>query len=163
MELPTRKRNRLTDYDYSAPNAYFTTICTDNRRNLFWTDTGAIIDCTKNVPLSDLGTIVRRSIEDIPKHYPVISIDHYVIMPNHIHLLMQIHSDSSGRSMIAPTISTVVRLMKGAVSKQVGHSIWQKGFHDHVIRNDVDYQEIWNYIEGNPDKWAEDSFYFRPR
>jgi len=62
-------------------------------------------------------------------------------------------------TMIAPTISTVVRLMKGAVSKQTGMSIWQKGFYDHVIRNDNDYREIWNYIEGNPGKWTEDKLY----
>ena len=163
MELPARKQNRLTEYDYSAPNAYFITICTDNRRNLFWTDADAIIDCAKNVPLSNLGTIVQRSIEDIPKYYSVISVDHYVIMPNHVHLLLQIHSDSNGRSMIAPTISTVVRLMKGTVSKQAGFAIWQKGFYDHVIRNDNDYRDIWNYIEGNPGKLAEDKLYIPPR
>jgi len=61
--------------------------------------------------------------------------------------------------MIAPTISTVVRLLKGTVSKQSGFSVWQKGFYDHVIRNDKDYQDIWNYIEGNPAKWSEDKPY----
>ena len=163
MELPTRKHNRLPEYDYSSPNSYFITICTDKRRNLFWTDAHVSIDCAKKVPLSNLGTVVQWSIEDIPKHYPVISVDHYVIMPNHVHLLLQIHSDSSGRSMIAPTVSTVVRLMKGSVSKQAGFAVWQKGFYDHVIRNDNDYREIWNYIEGNPGKWAEDKLYMPPR
>ena len=68
----------------------------------------------------------------------------------------------SGRSLIAPTISTVVRLMKGTVSKQAGFSVWQKGFYDHVIRNDKDYQSIWNYIQGNPSKWTEDQLYISP-
>ena len=80
-------------------------------------------------------------------------------MPNHIHLLLQIHTDADGRSMIAPTISTVVRLMKGAVSKQAGFSVWQKGFHDHVVRSQQDYLDIWNYMEGNPGKWEEDVLY----
>lgn len=159
MELTKRKQNRLTEYDYSRPNAYFITICTDNRRNLFWLDVGAISNQSKNMQLTDIGTIVRRSIEDIPMYYPTITVDNYVIMPNHVHLLLQIHPDNNGRSMIAPTISTVVRLMKGAVTKQAGFPIWQKGFYDHVIRNDKDYQEIWNYIEGNPSKWAEDQLY----
>ena len=163
MELPTRKQNRLTEYDYSSPKSYFIKICADKRKNLFWTDVGEIIDRPNNVPLSNLGTIVQRSIEDIPKHYPVISVDHYVIMPNHVHLLLQIHSDSNGRSMIAPTISTVIRLMKGTVSKQAGFAVWQKGFYDHVIRNDNDYRDIWNYIEGNPGKWAEDKLFIPPR
>jgi len=159
MELPTRKQNRLKEYDYSTPNAYFITICTEKRKNLFWTDVGAIIDRPKNVPLTNLGIIAQRCIEDIPKHYPAISVDHYVIMPNHIHFLLQINTDVNGRSMIAPTISTVVRLMKGAVSRQAGFSVWQKGFYDHIIRNDNDYQDIWNYIEGNPCKWSEDKLY----
>ena len=163
MDFPKRKQNRLTEYDYSTPNAYFITICTDNRRNLFWKDIGAIIDRPENVPLTKLGTIAQQSIMDIPKHYPMISADHFVIMPNHIHLLLQINTDIGGRSMIAPTISTVVRLMKGTVSKQAGFPVWQKGFYDHVIRNEKDYREIWKYIEGNPGKWAEDKLYIGAR
>ena len=61
--------------------------------------------------------------------------------------------------MIAPTISTVVRLMKGAVSKQAGFSVWQKGFYDHVVRSQRDYLDIWNYMEGNSGKWEEDVLY----
>ena len=163
MELPTRQQNRLKEYDYSTPNAYFITICTEKRKNLFWTDVGAITDRPEHVPLTKLGRVVQQSIEDISKHYPMVSVDHYVIMPNHIHLLLQINTDVNGRSMIAPTISTVVRLMKGAVSKQAGFPVWQKGFYDHVIRNDKDYQDIWNYIEGNPDKWKEDKLYVSDR
>ena len=159
MELPTRKQNRLAQYDYRTPNAYFITICTNNRRNLFWKDVGAIIDRPENVPLTSLGMVAQQSIRDISSHYPAITVDHSVIMPNHIHLLLQIHTDANGRSMIAPTISTVVRLMKGTVSKQAGFAVWQKGFYDHVIRNENDYQDIWNYIEGNPSKWTEDKLY----
>ncbi len=159
MELPKRKLNRLTEYDYSTPNAYFITVCTDNRKNLFWENVGAITDRPQNVPLNKLGTIVRQCIENIPKRYPSVSVDNYVIMPNHIHLLLQIHTDCDGRSVIAPTISTVVRLMKCAVSREAGFPVWQKGFYDHVIRNDNDYREVWNYIEGNPGRWAEDKLY----
>ena len=159
MELPKRKQSRLTEYDYSTPNAYFITVCTENRRNLFWKNAGAINDRPENVPLTNLGIIVQRSIEDIPKHYPAISVNHFVIMPNHIHLLLQINTDSNGRPMAAPTISTVINQMKGTASKKAGFSVWQKGFYDHVIRNINDYLEIWKYIEGNPSKWAEDKLY----
>ncbi len=159
MDLPKRKQNRLVEYDYSTPNAYFITVCTKNRKNLFWMEVGAIIDRPNNVPLTNLGMIARQSIEDIPNYYSAVSVDHFVIMPNHIHLLLQINTDADGRSMIAPTVSTVVRLMKGTVSKQAGLSVWQKGFYDHVIRNDHDYREIWNYIDGNPSKWTEDKLY----
>ena len=159
MEFPKRKQNRLKEYDYSMPNAYFITVCTEKRRNLLWTDAEAIVDCPSCVPLTHLGRVTQKCIEEIPSHYPAVSVDHYVIMPNHIHLLLQIHSDGNGRSMIAPTVSTVVRLMKGAVSKTVGYPIWQKGFYDHVARNQTDYEEIWRYIEGNPGKWKEDKLY----
>lgn len=159
MAVPIRKQNRLTDYDYSIPNAYFITICTENRKNLFWSDVGAIIDRPQDVPLTQYGKTVDFYIKVIPDHYPAISVDHYVIMPNHIHLLLQINSDNNGRSLIAPTISRVVRLLKGTVSKKIGFPIWQKGFYDHVVRSETDYLEIWNYIEGNPSKWAEDKLY----
>ena len=73
MELPKRKKNRLTEYDYSTPNAYFITICTENRRNLFWKDIGTVIDRPENVPLTNLGIIVRQSVMNIPKHYPTVN------------------------------------------------------------------------------------------
>ncbi|MBR5616981.1 MAG: transposase [Oscillospiraceae bacterium] len=156
MELPKRKQNRLSEYDYSTPNAYFITVCTNDRKNLFWKDVGAIIDRPENVPLTDLGAYVKKVIYDIPNHYPAITVDHAVVMPNHIHLLLRIHTDDNGRSMIAPTISTVVRQIKGIVSKSAHFPVWQKGFHDHVIRGEQDYLDVWNYIEGNPGKWTED-------
>ena len=163
MELPKRKQNRLTEYDYSTPNAYFITICTENRRNLFWKDIGTVIDRPENVPLTNLGIIVRQSVMNIPKHYPTISVDRFVVMPNHVHLLLQIHTNTDGRPMAAPTISTGINQFKGIVSKKAGFSVWQKGFHDHVIRNEKDYLEIWNYIDGNPSKWAEDTLYTNTR
>ena len=163
MELPTRKPNRLTEYDYSTPNAYFITVCTQDRKNLFWTDAGAPVDCPENIPLTNLGMMVKQVVYDIARHYPSITVDHAVVMPNHIHLLLQIKTDIDGRPMAAPTISTVINQTKGAASKMAGFSVWQKGFYDHVIRNDNDYRDIWNYIEGNPAKWAEDNLYISPR
>ena len=160
MELPNRKQNRLTGYDYSTPNAYFITICTHNRKNLFWSDVVAAIGRPEDVLLSDLGVIAKQTVYDIPVYYPAITVDHCVIMPDHIHLLLlQINTDADGRPMAAPTISTVVNQTKGIISKKAGFSVWQKGFYDHVIRSEQDYLDIWNYIEGNPSKWTEDRLY----
>ena len=159
MELPKRKQNRLAEYDYSTPNAYFITVCTKNRKNLFWMDVGAAIGRPENIPLTILGMMVKQVIQDIPMHYPTITVDHAVIMPNHIHLLLQINNDIDGRPMAAPTISNVINQTKGAVSKKAGFSVWQKGFYDHIIRGEKDYQDVWNYIEGNPGKWTEDNLY----
>ena len=161
MELPKRKPNRLINYDYSQPNAYFITICTKNKEMLLWENVGASIARPENVRLSQYGKIVEESIEKISTCYPAITVDNYVVMPNHIHLLLQIHSDDNGRAMLAPTISRVVQHMKGYVTKQIGKSIWQKLFHDHVIRDEAGYLKIWNYIEGNPSKWELDCFYMK--
>ena len=163
MELPKRKPNRLTEYDYGTPNAYFITVCTQDRKNLFWTDAGAAVDCPENIPLTNLGMMVKQVVYDIARHYPSITVDHAVVMPNHIHLLLQINTDIDGRPMTAPTISSVINQTKGVISKKAGFSVWQKGFYDHMIRNDNDYRDIWNYIEGNPGKWTEDQLYISPR
>ena len=161
MELPKRKPNRQKDFDYSQPNAYFITICTKNKEMLFWENVGASIARPEDVRLSKYGKIVVEAIEKISTIYPVITVDNYVVMPNHIHLLLQIHTDDSGRAMLAPTISKVVQQMKGYATKKIGRSIWQKLFHDHVIRDEKGYLKIWNYIEGNPSKWEEDCFYMK--
>ena len=159
MELPKRKRNRLAEYDYSTPNVYFITVCTDSRQNLFWKDVRAIANHPGNISLTDLGMTVKQVIHDIPKHYPAISVEHAVVMPNHIHLLLQINTDADGRPMAAPTMSTVINQVKGVVSKKAGFCVWQKGYYDHVVRGKQDYLDIWNYIEGNPGKWTEDKLF----
>ena len=159
MELLKRKKNRLKNYDYSQPNTYFITVCTEKRKNMFWANVGASIARPEDVRLSEYGKIVEKYIRDIPNHYGAITVDHFVIMPNHIHLLFQIHTNQDGRALLAPTVSTAIAQMKGVITKKIGHSIWQKSFHDHVIRNKKDYELIWNYIEGNPMKWSEDCFY----
>ena len=155
--LPKRKPNRLRDFDYSSCGAYFITICTKERRNYFWNTVGATIGRPQDVPLTSYGKIVNDAINNIPKSYPQISVDYYVIMPNHIHLILQIYSeDKIGRPMVAPTISRVVGQLKGYVTKQIKEAVWQKSFHDHVIRNRDDYQEISRYIYENPSNWETD-------
>ena len=89
----------------------------------------------------------------------MISVDHDTIMPNHIHLLLQINTDDDGRPMGAPTVSTVINQLKGIITKQVGFPVWQKSYYDHIIRGKKDYLEIWDYIEGNPYRWINDEFY----
>ena len=151
-----RKPNRLKGYDYSQNGCYFITICVKDRRELFWRPSvGARI---ARPQLSDIGEVARGAIENIPLIYKSIMVDKYVIMPNHIHLILLI-SDNHGRAMRAPTISTVVNQLKGYVSKQIGYSIWQKLLHDHIIRNNADYLDIWKYIDENPVRWHEDCFY----
>lgn len=161
MDLPKRKPTRLQSFNYSTPGAYFITICTNDRKCIFWENVGASIARPQTPYLSKWGTIVDNAIRQIPVHYPAISVDHYVVMPNHIHLLLQIHSGPDGRAMPAPTISVVVQQLKGIVTKRIGKSVWQKLFHDHVVRNKQDYLKIWEYIDNNPTNWEEDCFYIK--
>ena len=171
MKLPKRKAIRLPEYDYSSPGAYFITICTRDRRCILWDNAktipspvGAAISRPQNrtvlpVPLSDAGRIVDQAIRNIPLRYPHISIGKYVVMPNHVHLILRITAEDGGRLIAAPTISTVIGQMKRWASRQSGCSLWQKSFYEHVIRNEADYRETWDYIDGNPAKRAEDEFY----
>ena len=91
-------------------------------------------------------------------------MDKYVIMPNHIHMIVVIGCDGAERSRPFPTLSTVIGQYKSGVSRNI-HSIcpdfkiWQKSFHDHIIRNENDYQMIWQYIDTNPATWENDCFY----
>lgn len=156
-DLPTRKPNRLASFDYSVMATYFITICTKQRKRLLWNSpVGAITD-RPQVQLSPYGEIVDEGIHAISVHYPMILVERYAILPDHVHLLLRI-VDRDGRSVIAPTISSVIRLFKGSVTKQCGESIWQKGFYDHVVRNQEDLAEISEYIANNPIKWMEKHF-----
>ncbi len=156
-EKPTRKQNRLNYFDYSSYGAYFLTVCTSKRINCFWVeapfDVGASIARPldpQNIKLSKYGKIVDEAVKNISVSYPALSVDHYVIMPDHIHLLITIHADERGRPMVAPTVSRVVQQMKGYVTKRIGVSIRQKSFYDHVIRNKEDYEAHIKYIYENP-------------
>ena len=154
-KLPTRKTNRLKDYDYSQNGAYYITICTKDKQKMLWEQTvGARI---ARPPLTSVGKTVENAISGISIHYPMIEVDKYVVMPNHIHMILLI--DDNGRALRAPTISTVINQMKGYVTKQIGCSIWQKLFHDHIIRNEHDYLRIWQYIDENPVKWVDDEYF----
>ena len=152
-ELTKRKQIRIKDYDYSSPGAYFITVCTANRDKIFWNGVGADIIRPQNVPLSNAGKIVEQAIVQITDHYDNVTVDKYCVMPDHIHLILRIESDIAGRIISAPTVSTVVGAMKRWVSRQIGRPIWQKSFYDHGIRNQQDYDEIWQYIENNPLKY----------
>ncbi|MBR6519220.1 MAG: transposase [Oscillospiraceae bacterium] len=103
------------------------------------------------------GKIIDKYINNINSKYPHITVDKYVIMPNHIHLMIRI--DGMMWASSPTTISDIVRSIKILTTKEIGKSIFQRSFHDHIIRDDADYLKIWNYIETNPDRWREDCFY----
>ena len=162
MELSQRRPTRLRNYDYSNTGYYFVTICTHNRKNLL-----SNIIVGEGLPLPQLtiqGEIANKYILLVSKKYPSVKMDKYIIMPNHIHIIMCI--DNNGRGNPSPTISNVIGWLKYNITKQInrkyntiGTNVFQRSFHDHIIRDKNDYLKIWNYIDTNPQKWEDDCFY----
>ncbi len=163
MDLAKRKPTRLKEFDYSTPGAYFVTICVKGRKQLL----GKIVGCgdfdTPQMILSGYGQILDKYIKMMNEKYPHIKIDKYVIMPNHFHLILNIMDYKNGASKIAAPYnnetSKFVSLLKRYCNREYDENIWQKSFHDHIIRDEKDYQKIWEYIDENPLKWEEDCFY----
>ena len=161
-ELPKRKDPRLKGFDYSKTGAYFLTICTQNRKNILSTIVG---EGSPLPQLSHYGEVVDRWIQRIPEKYPEASIDRYVIMPNHIHILLSIVK-ADGRGDPSPTTDTIIGWLKYQATKEinkmqgsVGNKIFQRSFFDHIVRNRDDYYEIHKYIYENPMRWYYDKLY----
>ena len=158
-ELPTRKPNRLKDYNYSLNGAYFVTICSKKRIDLFADIVVGAAICRPSMQLTDIGKTLNSSIQNIYEIYDMVDVDKYVIMPNHIHMIIVIKNDNGGRKIAAPTVSLIVGNMKKFVSVNAGFSVWQKSFHDRIIRNQKEYDFIATYIETNQENWEKDCFY----
>ena len=156
MSLHRRKHPRLKDWDYARAGAYFVTFCTKDRKCIL-SSVGRGVLAPPLVALTAIGKMVDGLIQNIPLVYPGVFLERYVIMPNHVHLLLRI--ENSGAGAPRPTIPIIVGGVKSISARKAGRAIWQTSFYDHVIRNDNDFLRIWNYIEENPEKWAEDTYY----
>ena len=159
--LPQRRHPRLKDFDYSH-GWYFVTICTDKRKRILSRiSVGRGARTPPCVELSDIGRVVKKHIIRTNDVYPNVSINTLVIMPNHVHLIIAIEPAAGGgvRAPRPTTLSDSVRSIKAMVTRELGYSIWQTSFYDHVIRTEADYLRIWQYIDENPACWAEDEYY----
>ena len=168
MDLPKRKQPRLKGYDYSTSGAYFITICTHNRKCLLSHIVGAIHESPEN-KLTQYGQFAEEIIKALPDRFDV-SIPKYVIMPNHIHLIIEIMNDTDKRAIRESPlrynrscIDKIVGFFKMNVSKRIhttySDKVWQRSYHDHIIRGEEDYKKIWEYIDTNIIKWETDCFY----
>jgi len=154
MALPVRKLQRMKGFDYSTPTSYFITICTHNKECLFGQPSA----------LNSYGQIAYDHIFMLPSHFPGLKIDHFVVMPNHVHILLTVNWGDVPADHQFPNLSAIVGSYKSAVSKAIHQTypdlpIWQKSFHDHIPRTEKDFQEIWKYIDENPHNWDSDKYY----
>ena len=179
-DIHHRSSVRLKEYDYSLNGLYFITVCAQDKKCLF----GKITDGTMR--LNDAGRIVEVELMKTPQIRPNMVIHEHIIMPNHIHFIIQITHRRGGLNppdninetnvinimgneqrgciqggfnpplQYANTIGSMVRGFKSTVTKQIGHSIWQRNYYEHIIRNQHSYEEISDYIITNPLRWEKD-------
>lgn len=153
MKITGMKRHnslRMSGYNYDEPGIYFITIATKPRRNLFWNE--AINSIGQPEPLSQIGKNVREtisSVQDLDKNVEVLN---FIIMPDHIHLLVKTES-------INTPIAEVVRWIKSRSSRLIRKNqpdlpIWQRSYYDHIVRNEREIELCNAYIEENPNKWV---------
>ncbi len=147
--FPVRKSPRIKYYDYSSENYYFVTICTRDKKCIFG----------QPDQLNELGRIAEQDILRIPNHYDSVTIKAYIVMPNHIHAIIGI-----GENQGNPSLNTIIGSYKSGVSRKIrkidpNRVVWQRSYHDHVIRNQSSYEKIWNYVMHNAQKWEDDCFY----
>jgi len=154
-----RRSIRLPYYDYAQGGGYFITICTHERRMLF--------DDTR------VASIVSAAWEDLPNHHTNVEPDEFVVMPNHVHGILILRPADERAQQAAPlrgiapavvpgSLSVVVRSFKARVTRDIRATvpsvgdIWQRNYHEHVIRNEAGLERIRQYIFDNPARWSFD-------
>ena len=178
MEFPKRKLQRLSLYDYSQNGLYFITICTQNMICLF----GNIRD--SQMTLNSAGAMIHEEFLNTAAIYNNITVEKFIVMPNHLHSILVIDNDKvmsevgtskngTTRRSFPTSISEFVQRfksytthlyiegVKNSIYAPFNQKIWEKSFHDHIIRDEVDYSNHWNYIDQNPAKWQEDKYFNR--
>ena len=159
--METRKNIRLPGFDYSGEGAYFVTICTQDRKKIFWRCSPVgqgLCPC-----LSPEGAIVRDETEALEERFSSVKIGKYVVMDDHVHILLRLVRQ--GQSP-CPALGAVIGALKSITTKKInerrntpGEKLWQFRYYDHIIRDDNDFMSRWNYIDPNPARWREDEYF----
>lgn len=162
-DLPKRKPNRLKGFDYASDGAYFITVCTKNKIRCLSKVVGRGL-APAEIQLTEYGKIAEEQLLSLEKRYSNIRICEYVIMPNHIHLILTINKTAAGASP-CHTVTDIICAYKSLTTRLCkqkgfnGNKLFQTSFYDHIIRDDEDYQIKYQYIDENPIKWTEDELY----
>ncbi len=173
-ELKIRKTPRYQKFDYNNIGIYFITICTQNRRCILSHVGTGVLDCPQT-ELTRYGKIADKYIKQLNEFYDHLSVENYVIMPNHIHMLLSINKSMTDNGQLGCLVtydslpinierannacSKFVSTFKRFCNKEYGENIWQARFNDHIIRNRDDYDEHIKYIYENPMRWHYDELY----
>ena len=165
-EIQHRRSIRFQDYDYAKEGLYFVTINCHERQCLFGTISDNVMQ------LNDAGKVAYQCWRDIPIHFPHVQLHPFVIMPDHVHSILEIienPNSTKGRNefqkIIPKSIGSIIRGFKIGVTKwfrehhpddfPVGIPIWQRNYYEHIIRNEMAYHNIVKYIQDNPAKWEK--------
>jgi REP element-mobilizing transposase RayT len=156
---------RLRHYDYSTSGAYFITICTQARVCLF----GRVVD--GEMEPSEAGKMIAQVWDEIPLQYPDVELDESVVMPNHFHGIIVLGDQGRAQGPAPTSIPDIICHFKSLTTARYRHGVnalgwnpfpgklWQRSYHDHVIRNQYDLDAIREYILSNPAGWTQDEQY----
>ncbi len=159
--MEKRKNMRLQDGNYNIEGVFFLTICTKDRKCILSNVVGDENYENAKIQLTKYGQIAEKYLKQINDFYDYISIENYVIMPNHIHILLYVKDNEKDinaniqNSLVSKFISTFKRFC----NKECGENIWQYRSYDHIIRDERDYYEHMAYIHENPMRWQFDKLY----
>jgi len=157
---PRRRQTRLSSFDYSSPGFYFVTICIQDKKPILGS-----VEGDRVVP-SDAGSMVQRQWQRIPRRFPHVDLDEFVIMPDHLHGILELTS-AADASATSPheSLSDVMSWFKVVASVEYARNVkrrgwpavrrrlWLRGFHDRVVRDDDELAALRLYIRDNPRKW----------
>ena len=175
-QIHHRESYRLKGYDYTQSGAYFITICTNDSIHFF----GEIIN--GEMILNDVGKVTHEYLNEIPNHFSNVKVGEFVVMPNHVHCVIILDNafgiDGAGTSHVMSvqipekklnafskpipgSVSVIIQQFKASVKRWCNKNNheefkWQSRFHDVIIRDEISYKRIANYILDNPKKWGED-------
>ena len=154
-KLKKRKPNRLKGFDYSRPNFYFVTLCTHDRQRIF----GHIKNASLYSP-QDIDKLAVTLLKETCQYYEV-DLDEYIVMPDHIHIIVAFKKESKidlsdfVKSFKRKFTSAYVKGVKVGKYLPYNEKIWQKSFHDRVIRDDDELNILRSYIRENIQRWED--------
>ena len=160
-EYPMRKALRLKGWDYTANGVYFITFCTQGRLSVLSSIRRGDLYGRPPLTLTGLGMCVDQAISEVARRTGV-RMEHQVIMPNHVHLLMLLDRAARAEGYSVGRIVGAIKSRAVCLARAQGlpaAGLWQRGYHDHIIRTDEEFRRIWTYVDHNPLKWELDEYY----